>query len=183
MKTSPHPGSQRKERETHQADVLAPPHPTLLLALGNDLLGDDAVGLVAARALREELSDSVDVLETSIAGYALLEILQGYQNVLLLDAICTGKYPPGTIHDCTTTDFRTLEAPSPHCVGLPDIIALAGKLEISFPSVIHVLAVEIPPPTTLHEGLSDTIWNVLPQYVERAREVLKDWTAEVRISP
>jgi len=46
----------------------------LLLALGNDIMGDDAVGLVAARALKNEFSDGVDIVEASVAGFRLLEI-------------------------------------------------------------------------------------------------------------
>ena len=48
---------------------------TLVLGLGNDILADDAVGLLAARALRPSLDDSVDVLETSVHGVALIDLL------------------------------------------------------------------------------------------------------------
>ena len=49
--------------------------PTVVLALGNDILGDDAVGFHAARSLRSEPWEGVDVVETGEAGLALLDHL------------------------------------------------------------------------------------------------------------
>ncbi len=175
MKSAPLMDVRLEQELTGEPEDAAPEHDSLVLALGNDLLGDDGVGLTAARILRDEVAGKIDILETSIAGYALLEILQGYKNVLLLDAICTGASPVGTIHDCSTGNFKSLSAPSPHCVGLPDVIELAKTLDIPFPSNIHVLAAEIAPPTVLHEGLSEEIWHVIPQYIERARGILREW--------
>ena len=61
-------------------------HPRILvLGLGNDILGDDAVGLLAARRLRAFLPASVDVLEAAGGGIGLLDVLEGYDCALLLD--------------------------------------------------------------------------------------------------
>lgn len=49
----------------------------LVLALGNDLLGDDGVGLEAARQIAGQVDGSVDVVETGEAGLALLELMEG----------------------------------------------------------------------------------------------------------
>jgi hydrogenase maturation protease len=51
----------------------------LVLALGNDLLGDDGVGLEAARQIAGQVDGSVDVVETGEAGLALLELMEGYE--------------------------------------------------------------------------------------------------------
>lgn len=57
----------------------------LVLALGNDLLGDDGVGLEAARQIAGQVDGSVDVVETGEAGLALLELMEGYERALLID--------------------------------------------------------------------------------------------------
>jgi hydrogenase maturation protease len=69
----------------------------LVLALGNDLLGDDGVGLEAARQIAGQVDGSVDVVETGEAGLALLELMEGYECALLIDSVVTGRYPPGTV--------------------------------------------------------------------------------------
>ena len=66
-------------------------HPRILvLGLGNDILGDEAVGLLAARRLRALLPESVDVVESGGGGLDLLDVLEGYDRAILLDSILTG---------------------------------------------------------------------------------------------
>ena len=50
---------------------------TLVLGLGNELAGDDAVGVLVARAVREELEGEADVVESSASGMALIEVFAG----------------------------------------------------------------------------------------------------------
>jgi hydrogenase maturation protease len=74
---------------------------TLVLGLGNDILSDDAVGLILARQLATKLAgiDGIEVRETMEMGLALLDFLVGYDAVLILDAIQTGQAAPGTLHE------------------------------------------------------------------------------------
>ena len=50
-------------------DGTAVPAALLVLGLGNDILGDDAVGLLAARRLRAFLPDTVDVSNPAAAAW------------------------------------------------------------------------------------------------------------------
>lgn len=97
----------------------------LVLALGNDLLGDDGVGLEAARQIAGQVDGSVDVVETGEAGLALLELMEGYERALLIDSVVTGRYPPGTVIEFSPEDFRKVVAPSPHYAGLPEVMEMA----------------------------------------------------------
>ena len=96
---------------------------TLVLGLGNDILADDAVGVLAARALRDELAGRADVVETAMHGLALLDHFLGYERAILLDAIQTGKQPPGTIIELGVADLSPIATPSPHFTGLPEMTA------------------------------------------------------------
>jgi hydrogenase maturation protease len=145
---------------------------TLLLALGNDIIGDDALGLVAARALRPEFESSIEIVEASIAGYDLLEILEGYQNVLLLDGVLTGEHAPGTIFELSSEDFQKTISRSPHSAGLPEILDLATRLEIDVPKSIRILVMELEEVSQVKEGLSDPVLRALPEYLDRARQIL-----------
>lgn len=147
----------------------------LVLGLGNDIMGDDGVGLAAARMLKEQAGASVNVVETSECGLALLELLEGYDKALLLDAVMTGSSPPGTILEFGPEDFDEVVAPSPHYAGLSEVLNLADRLAISFPSEIRVLAMEVESAYEIREGLSDRIQECLAGFVGRARDVLNDW--------
>jgi hydrogenase maturation protease len=147
-------------------------HSTLLLALGNDIMGDDAAALVAAACLKDQRLDDVDVSDTIEAGLALLEILSGYKQVLLLDTIVTGQHPPGAVLELSQKDFTKVLGSSPHYAGLPEVIELARQLAIEFPKDIRVLALEIETPTDFSDTLSPAIQAAIPGYVQKAVDIL-----------
>jgi len=144
----------------------------LILGVGNDILGDDGIGLVAVRALRIEFQDTIDVVEAAMGGLQLMELLEGYQKVLILDAIITTEHPPGTILELSKEEFKHTVAIAPHFVSLPESLQLAETLGIPFPDEIRILAMEINDPFELHEGLSPAIQSALPLLIDRARTVV-----------
>ena len=148
----------------------------LVLGLGNDILGDDAVGLVAARRLRGRCSAEVDVVEAAESGLGLLDFLEGRSHALLLDAILTGRHPAGTALEFSRADFRKASGPSPHYTGLPELLRLAECLASPVPTDLCVLAMEVEDPYRIQEGLSTAVEQALPAYIERACQILEGWS-------
>jgi hydrogenase maturation protease len=75
--------------------------PTILIAgIGNIFLGDDAFGVeVAQRLLREPWPPEIRVLDAGIRGLDLVyRLLDGWDAVILIDAIQRGDGPPGTLY-------------------------------------------------------------------------------------
>jgi hydrogenase maturation protease len=151
---------------------------TLILGLGNELAGDDAIGLVAARALRERLGDSIDVEESAASGMALLEILAGYDRVLVIDSIKSGRNPPGAISELTLAEVGRVVAPSLHHAGLPELAAVAERLGLFFPADTRVLAVEVVDPYTIGATLSEPVANALDEIVKRTLDQVERWTTD-----
>jgi hydrogenase maturation protease len=152
------------------------PHPRILvLGLGNDILGDDAVGLLVARRLRAFLPAGVEVVESGGGGLDLLDRLEGFDRALLIDSILTGKRPPGTLVEFSAVELRHNAAPSPHYAGLPTVIELAESLGLEFPSDFRVLAVEIANPYEVVERLSPQVAAAVPAMAERARVIVQEW--------
>ena len=147
----------------------------VVLALGNDLLGDDGVGFHAARALRGEFPGGIDVVETGESGLALLDYLEGYDKALILDAVATGRCAPGTILCWNREDFRRLVSPSQHAAGLPHILELAERLELSFPGELRVVCMEVSDPTVFRETLTKEAELALSAMLDKARGVLAAW--------
>jgi hydrogenase maturation protease len=149
----------------------------LVLAMGNDILSDDGVGLHAARLLRWVLPENVDIIETGEAGFALLELMTGYRRVLILDAIQTRKHPPGTLLHYTRENFTAILSPSPHYAGLPDLEVLAKRTGIDFPARILILAMEVEDMRHIGEELSPSVAKSLHAYVREAHTILEEWNA------
>ena len=149
----------------------------LVLGLGNDILADDAVGLLAARSLREELAglQGVTVEETSLHGMALLDLFLGYDSALLLDAIQTGNHPPGTVLDLDPHKLGRVLSPSPHFAGLPEMMAVAEQLSLDFPAAFRILAVEVADPNTIGGAVTPEVAAAVPDLVRRAAEIVRGW--------
>jgi hydrogenase maturation protease len=153
--------------------------PLLLLALGNDILSDDGVAFLAARALREQFDfPSLEIIESGEAGLALLEFLEGRERVLILDSALTGRATPGTVLEFSPQDFRNVVAPSPHYAGLPEVLELGRRLGVVMPQEIRVVALEVEDPFTIREELTPAVRAALPQFIARAAEVLAGWTRQ-----
>jgi hydrogenase maturation protease len=60
---------------------------TLLIGIGNEYRSDDGVGLLVVRMIRRKQLPSVIVKEESGEGAALMESWQGFQNVIIVDAV------------------------------------------------------------------------------------------------
>lgn len=154
---------------------MRPTNATLVLALGNEVAGDDAVGLHAARRLRERCVDGVDVIETGEAGLALLDFIQGYRRLLILDSVCGCSSAVGTIHSFGMADLRPVGSPSPHYAGLPELKRIAEASGLSFPEDVRAIAMGIAQPDRIIEGLSPEARAALPEMVDRAAAVLHEW--------
>ncbi len=148
----------------------------LVLGLGNELLSDDAVGILAARVLKERLRDKAEVVESSLSGMALLDLLIGYERAILIDAVKTGRTPPGTISELSPADLGAVAAPSPHYAGLPELIATAQALNLNFPKEIKIFAIEVEDPYTIGRGLSPTVAQALGKLIPLVERQIAQWS-------
>ncbi len=164
------------ESDTHRRKKF------LVIGLGNEIMGDDAAGILAARALKSRWDAGVEILETSEAGLALLDHLEGFDCALILDTVVTGNSAPGTIRELSFDDFKQSSPRSPHVVGLHEVAGIAQSLDIPFPSVVRILTLEAADPFVIRQGLSDSIANRLPEFVRSAEEVLQSWGIEMQKS-
>ena len=150
----------------------------LVLGLGNDILTDDAVGLMVARRLSTLWAGHplVEVKETMEMGLALLDFIVGYREVLIVDSIQTGRVPPGTLHELDAASLRTLTGNTPHFLGVGETLALGRQLGLEMPVRVRILAIEVEDPFTLGTALTPTLERALPWAVERADALLKELT-------
>ncbi len=147
----------------------------LLLALGNEILKDDGVGLFAGREVSKKFNGKIDFVESAESGLALLDHLTGYRKVLILDSIKREGREPGKVVELRVEELEKIPSPSPHYVGLPMSLQIGKRLGFPLPEEIRILAMEVDDPYTLEEGLTEKVSLSFPSYVKRAEEILKGW--------
>jgi hydrogenase maturation protease len=126
----------------------------LVLCLGNAIRRDDAVALRVADLLDAAPPAGVVVRRTAASGLYLLDDMEGFDRVVVVDAVRTGRHAPGAVLSFPLEDLRAPEGPSPHSIGLPSALARARAAGAPVPSRIHVVAVEVLELDTVGEGLT-----------------------------
>ena len=143
--------------------------PVLILGIGNYLMGDEGLGVHLAKQLKSEIQPGLaDVLDGGTAGFQLMEYLESYPHVIMVDATLDGK-PAGTIRQIKpkfSKDFPS--AMSTHEIGLKDLVEGLALLDKSPNIDLFVVSIEKIQP--LSTELSPEINNAL---VELKRRVLK----------
>ncbi|MFH1051622.1 MAG: hydrogenase maturation protease [bacterium] len=146
-----------------------------LLALGNDILGDDGIAIEVADILKKEYQDKLEVESVFGGGLELLDILEGKERAIIIDSIVTGDFPLGTIRELSLSDLSNAISGSPHYMGLPDVLRLSAELDIPFPKEMKILAIETEAQYEVREGLSSELQKLLPNIVLNAKKLIQDW--------
>jgi len=122
---------------------------TLIVGLGNPLLGDDGVGWIVAEHLREKqlLSPDVEIDTLALGGIGLMERLIGYQRAIIIDALKTGHFPTGSVHSFGLDELENPFAGhlgSAHETNLQTALVLGRELGADLPDEVTVIAIESP---------------------------------------
>lgn len=138
-----------------------------IIGLGNGMRGDDAVGLLVARRLRQEVGDRVEVIEAEMVGVDLIELMRGAHSVILIDAAQSGQ-TPGTIHrfDASAGPIGSQIFPrSSHALGTVDALELARAMGV-LPTTVIVYGIEAGN-TEAGQPLSPAVTKALDKVVEQ----------------
>ncbi len=141
-------------------------HTVLVIGLGNELRGDDSVGLLAAEALRKHPIEGVRIETGHSDATAFIDIMAQYQYVLILDAFQTGG-TSGTVQvyalgvrDPAAIGVRS----SSHSVGIVDAVKLARTLH-GFPKSVTICGIE-GSQFGIGERISEKVLEAIPALIE-----------------
>jgi hydrogenase maturation protease len=144
----------------------------LVLGLGNPILTDDGVGIHVVRALAMHvLAGEWDVTcaEASVGGLRLLDVLAGYDRVILVDAIQTLGGSPGQLYRFGPDDLQqSRHSGSTHDLTLAGALLLGRDLGMSLPQdeAIIILAIEVEDVCTFGESCTPAVAAAIPRAVE-----------------
>jgi len=156
------------------AEPLRIPVKVLVLGVGNPILSDDGVGIHVARELKKGEMHGVDVEELAASGLELLDVVRGYDKVVIIDAIQTTKGKPGELYVLEEKDFeKSIHGSSPHGINIATALALGRKLVPNeMPKEVVFFAVEAEDLVNVSERLTPKVAKALPRIVEKVRKEL-----------
>jgi hydrogenase maturation protease len=138
---------------------------TLIIGLGNTLLQDDGAGIYVAREVKKQIQDchNVDIVEASLGGIGLLDLMQGYDIVFIVDAIKTANSVPGRTLRCNVEDLgKPTYASGPHFLDVRTAVELGTRCGYKMPRHIEIFAVEIIDNTDFSESLTQEVEKAIP---------------------
>jgi hydrogenase maturation protease len=140
---------------------------TLILGLGNPILSDDSAGPAVARELESRLDpQEATVIEASLGGLNLLDLLVGYDRAIIIDAIKTKGGRAGDIYKLNPTALaNTRYTASPHDVNLTTALELGKKLGLAMPSKIDIFAIEVADTERFSEECTPAVAAAIPNCV------------------
>ncbi|RLC87110.1 MAG: Ni,Fe-hydrogenase maturation factor [Chloroflexi bacterium] len=148
----------------------------LVLGLGNPLRGDDGVGpRVVEELTRRGLPEGVTALDGGTGGLDLLQVLEGWERVVVVDAADVGR-EPGQFVRFTPDQARLVAAGdrfSLHHAGLSEVLTLADALGRALPEMV-IFGVQ-PAGIGWKEGLSPAVETALSVLTDAVlREITED---------
>jgi len=152
---------------------------TLIVGLGNPILGDDGVGWRVVEELRDHLQPGhqgdIQIECFSLGGLSLMERLAGCQRAILIDSMHTGQHADGFV---SVFPLQALSDPlaghtsSAHDTSLLMAIKAGLQLGMDLPETITVVAIEA---TTVHdfsEELSPAVAAAVPAAVQAVFDLI-----------
>ncbi len=149
------------------------PRRVLILGLGNTVLCDDGVGVFAARAIAEEAQAAgIDVAEAEVAGFALIDLLTGYDAAVVIDAVRLPGLEPGeTVIVDAESMPPSLHLVAGHQVDLPTALVLGREVGADVPELVQVVGVQVLDDKTFSEEPTPEVAAAIPAAARTALEL------------
>lgn len=161
---------------------------TLVIGLGNPILGDDGVGWKVVEEVSRNLPltpypyplqgewSNVEVDCLSLGGLSLMERLLGYERAIIVDSMETGQSPVGTVRTfplAALPDPMSGHSASAHDTSLVTALKTAESLGAEVPTQVDVVAVEAQNVYDFSEELSPPVAAAVPEAVQAVLNLLQ----------
>lgn len=155
-----------------------------VIGIGNPLAGDDGAGIETVRLLKRSICDErVRCMTCERGGLDLLDLIAGYDEVVLVDAAKTGHNAPGAISTARIQrPFPATGSLSLHTIQLQALLGFGTMIGLSMPEAVTVFAIETADPATFHEGCSSVIQQAVVHVVNGIQTHLEGTLGGLRLA-
>ncbi len=170
---------------------------TLIIGLGNPILGDDGVGWKVAQEVQRVIETDarfhvpirplgtkivrrvprVEVDCAALGGLSLMERLVGCQRAILIDSMETGQSPAGSVRVIPLEELPNPSAghsASAHDTSLITALETGRKMGLDLPESVTVVAIEARNVYDFSEELSPAVAQAVPLAVEKVTRLLEE---------
>ncbi|MDD4244680.1 MAG: hydrogenase maturation protease [Candidatus Methanomethylophilaceae archaeon] len=149
----------------------------LIVGLGSPIMKDDAVGLRVSETIGDMHLDNVDSQQEAIGGLDILPVISGYKMAIIVDAIMTQDYGPGSVIIFDPEDFESTIADVPaHDVNLATAIKIGRGLHPeTMPDSVRFVAIEVEDIQTMSETMSPSVEAAVQSAVNAVLHLISEY--------
>ncbi len=149
----------------------------LVIGLGSPIMSDDAIGLVVSEKIESMNLDKVETRQEAIGGLDIIPVLWGYKHAIIVDAIQTKQYEPGTVMIFDPEDFApTITNASAHDFNLATAMKIGRDMEPEqMPDQVIFVAIEVEDIQTMHEGMTPKVDAAVGKAVDAVLHYINDF--------
>ncbi|HSL42641.1 MAG TPA: hydrogenase maturation protease [Anaerolineales bacterium] len=153
---------------------------TIVIGLGNPILGDDGIGWKVAEEVKKRLTslrlqrssstrggdeEYIDVEFLSLGGISLMESLIGYDRAILIDAIASDHEPGSVVLSKLSElpDYSAFHTTSTHDTSLQNALKLGKRLGAKLPDEVMVVGIATQHTYDFGEQLTPPVAAAIPQ--------------------
>ena len=156
---------------------------TLVVGLGNPILGDDAIGWRVAEAVEARLRQGsgleaagIEFDYLSLGGLSLMERFIGYERAVIVDSIQTANGAQGQVFTFALEALPDLSAghtTAAHDTSLQTALALGRQMGAALPDEVRVVAVEANRVFDFSDELTPAVAAAIPKATEAVLALLQ----------
>ncbi len=152
----------------------------LIIGLGSPIMTDDAIGLEVVQEIEDMHLEGVETRQEAVGGLDIIPLMWGYRNVIIVDAIQTEMYEPGTIMFFDPEDFdETIGDASAHDINLATAMRIGREMEPEMmPDKVCFIAIEAGDIGTVNEGMTPRLVKAKPSAVRAVLHQLEQVRAQ-----
>jgi hydrogenase maturation protease len=144
-----------------------------VLCAGNYLMADDGVGIHILEKLEYLKPVGVELINAGVGGLAILDLIEGAEDVIIVDAVKGGGGEPGSIYKFTDKELPppNLFMMSLHDLSLVDTLRLGREIQPELmPKEITIIGIEVEKV----EGICTELSPAVEKAVDKAIGVIFD---------
>ena len=153
---------------------------TLIVGLGNPILGDDGIGWRVAEEVQARAPE-FEVEFLSLGGLSLMERLIGYERVIIIDSIQNRAGQIGEVYRFPLEALPDLSAghtTAIHDTSLQTALQLGRSMGAELPDEVMVVGVEARRVYDFSEELTPAVAAAIPEATRAVLEILFDNTTK-----
>ncbi len=149
--------------------------------MGNEILRDDGIGPAVIRELKKTGGPPGVTYETTgLSGMPLLDLVTEYDNLIIVDALKSGK-KTGEINWEQAEHFQShTGASNQHRLNLFRVLELGNQLEMNMPRRVKVLTVSAEDVTSFGQYLSPQVAGAIPEAVSMIKHQIAIWHKNIQ---